>query len=65
MATVGRRAWTGIEENWLGAGAPMAWSHAGEGTFLRWLAEAGFSVLWTRFIPEGTSGHVLLLAQRL
>jgi SAM-dependent methyltransferase len=62
LATVGHWAWTGIEENWLGA--PMAWSHADEATYLRWLAEAGLAVLWTRFIPEGTSGHTLLLAQR-
>jgi cyclopropane fatty-acyl-phospholipid synthase-like methyltransferase len=62
LATVGARAWTGTEENW--HGAPMYWSHADRETYLRWLAEAGLNVHWTRFIPEGTGGHTLLLAQR-
>jgi cyclopropane fatty-acyl-phospholipid synthase-like methyltransferase len=62
LATVGARAWTGTEENW--HGAPMYWSHADRETYLGWLADAGLEVHWTRFIPEGTSGHTLLLAQR-
>jgi SAM-dependent methyltransferase len=62
MATVGVRAWTGTEDNW--HGAPMYWSHADRETYLSWLKEGGFDVLWTRFIPEGTSGHTLLLAKR-
>jgi SAM-dependent methyltransferase len=62
LATVGTRAWTGTEENW--HGAPMYWSHADRATYLAWLREAGFDVFWTRFIPEGTSGHTLLLAKR-
>jgi hypothetical protein len=65
MGIVGRRAWTGIEDDWLGVkGGTMYWSHEGEDAYLRWLAEAGLSVEWTRFIPEGTGGHVLLLATR-
>jgi len=62
LATVGARAWTGREDNW--HGAPMYWSHADRDTYLAWLREAAFDVLWTRFIPEGTSGHTLLLAKR-
>lgn len=62
MATVGSEAWTGQEENWLEAGAPMAWSHADAGTYRRWIAEAGMRVEWTRFIPEGSGGHVLVMA---
>jgi len=62
LATVGFRAWTGTEDNW--HGARMYWSHADRQTYLAWLQEAGFQVLWTRFIPEGTSGHTLLLAKR-
>ena len=62
LATVGARAWTGTEDNW--HGAPMYWSHADQETYLAWLKEAGFEVLWTRFIPEGTSGHTLVLAKK-
>jgi cyclopropane fatty-acyl-phospholipid synthase-like methyltransferase len=62
LATVGHRAWTGTEENWLGA--EMYWSHADEATYLTWLRDLAFRILWTRFLPEGDSGHTLLLAQR-
>ncbi len=62
LATVGTRAWTGTEEDW--HGAPMYWSHADRGTYLAWLEDSGFDVLWTRFIPEGDGGHTLLLAKR-
>jgi hypothetical protein len=64
MATVCSRPWKGEEENWLDAGATMAWSHAGTETYLEWLAAAGFKTLWTRFIPEGEGGHTLFLARR-
>ncbi len=63
MATVGYQAWTGYKEEW--HGAPMYWSHADEATYLTWLQEIGFTLLWTRFIPEGDSGHVLVLGRRL
>lgn len=62
MAIVGHSAWTGAEDDW--HGAPMVWSHADEGTYLRWLDEIGFAVQWTRFIPEGNGGHTLVLALR-
>lgn len=65
LATVGHDRWTGTEESYLGvAGAKMAWSHADEATNVRWLQEAGLHVHWTRFIPEGASGHTLVLAQK-
>src|SRR5205823_11044391 len=62
LATVGSAAWTGIEDDW--HGAPMYWSHADRDTYLRWLEELGFRILWTRFIPEGSGGHTLLFATR-
>jgi len=61
LATVGSGAWTGTEDDWLGA--PMYWSHADRATYVAWLEETGFEVLWTRFIPEGTGGHTLILAK--
>lgn len=62
MATVGHTAWTGTENDWLVPGATMFWSHADAQTYQRWLKESGFTVLWSRFIPEGSSGHMLILA---
>ena len=44
-------------------GAPMFWDHADEGTYVAWLETAGFAVHWLRFVPEGATGHTLLLAQ--
>jgi hypothetical protein len=41
----------------------MFWDHADEATYLSWLADAGFLVFWCRYIPEGASGHTLVLAQ--
>jgi SAM-dependent methyltransferase len=64
LATVGAEAWTGSEDDWLGSGARMWWSHADEATYLRWLAEAGFTILERTFVPEGAGGHVFVLAER-
>jgi hypothetical protein len=60
LAIVGHEQWTGVEDY---MGAPMFWDHADAGTYLAWLPAAGLAVLWHRYIPEGTSGHTLLLAQ--
>jgi SAM-dependent methyltransferase len=64
FATVGSKAWTGTEENWLDAGATMYWSHAGEDGYRTWFEQAGFEILSTRFIPEGSGGHTLMLAKK-
>lgn len=65
LATVGCEVWTGTEENWLGvADGRMYWSHADAATYQRWYADQGFQLCWSRFIPEGKSGHSLLLAQK-
>jgi hypothetical protein len=64
LCTVGHKAWTGTEENWLGvAGATMFWSHADQETYQTWLRNAGFRIETTRFVPEGDGGHTLFLAQ--
>lgn len=64
LATVGAGAYTGTEDNWLGGGAQMYWSHADEETYRGWLNEIGFTLRERTFVPEGDSGHVLLLAQK-
>jgi SAM-dependent methyltransferase len=61
LAIVGHQAWTG-QDLWYGA--PMYWSHADKATYVSWLQELGFRVLWTKFIPEGNGGHVLVCARR-
>jgi hypothetical protein len=42
----------------------MYWSHTDPATYERWLHEAGFNLVWSRFVPEGDGGHTLVLAQR-
>jgi len=65
FATVGHRAWTGLEKDWLGVkGGDMWWSHADIETYRRWLADAGLQVERETFVPEGTGGHTFVLATR-
>ncbi|MET7672733.1 class I SAM-dependent methyltransferase [Micromonospora luteifusca] len=64
LATVGHSAWTGTEDDWLGGGAAMWWSHADASTYRSWLQQAGLTIAAEDFIPEGTSGHTLFWAQR-
>lgn len=60
LAIVGFERWTGIEDYF---GAAMFWDHADRETYLAWLTEAGLAPLWDRFVPEGSVGHTLVLAQ--
>ena len=60
LAIVGFERWTGIEDYF---GTEMFWDHADRETNLAWLAEAGLTPLWDRFVPEGNVGHTLVLAQ--
>jgi SAM-dependent methyltransferase len=60
LATVGADRWTGTDGY---LGAPMFWDHADTVTYLRWLQTAGLAPMWHRFIPEGNSGHTLVLAR--
>lgn len=63
LATTGHRAWTGAQEDWLGGGAPMWWSHADAATNRRWITEAGLTVERQEFVAEG-GGHALFWAHR-
>jgi SAM-dependent methyltransferase len=60
LAIVGASRWTGTEPY---LGADMFWDHADTETYLSWLRAAQFTPLWDRYIPEGDSGHSLILAQ--
>jgi SAM-dependent methyltransferase len=59
LAIVGAAWWTGTEQY---LGADMFWDHADTHAYLRWLREAGLMPEWHLFIPEGLSGHGLILA---
>jgi SAM-dependent methyltransferase len=60
LAIVGAGRWTGTDQY---LGAEMFWDHADTGTYLRWLAAARLTPVWDRFVPEGDSGHSLILAR--
>jgi len=60
LATVAARPWTGTDRF---PGADLFFDHAGTGSYLDWLEEAGFVPQWDRFVPEGDGGHSLILAR--
>jgi hypothetical protein len=65
MLITGHNAWTGEASDWLGVeGGDMFWSHTDRDTYLQWLTEAGFHVVWDRFIPEGEGGHTLFFVKK-
>lgn len=67
FVTVGYRAWTGLEKDWLGVkGGDMWWSHADVDTYRRWIADADLQVELETFVPEetGGGGHTFVLATR-
>ena len=59
LAITGADQWTGSEPY---LGADRFWDHADTGTYLRWLPAAQLIPIWNRYIPEGCSGHSLILA---
>jgi SAM-dependent methyltransferase len=60
LAITGADRWTGIETY---LGAEMFWDHADTATYLRWLTAARLAPVWHRYVPEGDSGHSLILAR--
>lgn len=60
LAITGAARWTGTEPY---LGAEMFWDHADTAAYLRWLAAAGLAPVWHRYVPEGSSGHSLILAR--
>ena len=46
-------------------GAPRFWDHAETATYLRRLKAAGLAPIWHRLVPEGDSGHTLVLARAI
>ena len=64
VATTGQHAWTGAEENWLGAGAAMWWSHADASAYRTWITDRGLTIEREEFVPEGHAGHAFFWARR-
>ena len=64
VTTMGHGEWTGTEQNWLGGGTPMWWSHADAATNRAWIEQSGLVVEREEFLPEGDGGHVLFWARR-
>jgi SAM-dependent methyltransferase len=60
LAITGAWRWTETESF---LGAEMFWEHADTDTYLRWFQAAGLTPQWHRYIPEGDSGHSLILAR--
>jgi cyclopropane fatty-acyl-phospholipid synthase-like methyltransferase len=60
LAITGADRWTGTESY---LGAEMFWDLADTATYLRWLTTAQLEPVWHRYIPEGDSGHTLVLAR--
>lgn len=60
LAIVGAGRYTGTGRF---HGADMFWDHADTDTYLRWFQAARLMPLWHRYIPEGASGHTLVLAR--
>jgi SAM-dependent methyltransferase len=60
LAILGARQWTGTAPYF---GTDMFWDHADTPTYLHWLQAARLTPIWNRHIPEGNSGHTLVLAK--
>ncbi|EMF56783.1 hypothetical protein SBD_1866 [Streptomyces bottropensis ATCC 25435] len=42
----------------------MWWSHADAATNRKWIEQAGLTVEWEEFVPEGDGGHALFWVSR-
>jgi len=56
--------WVGIEENWLGGGAPMYWSHYGRGRNLDLVQKAKFDIIMSRASKQKDGTHLFVLARK-
>lgn len=61
LAIVGHERWTGVDTY---HGAPMFWDHEAGAAYEGWFEEASLDPLWRRYVPEGATGHDLILARR-
>jgi cyclopropane fatty-acyl-phospholipid synthase-like methyltransferase len=64
VATTGQHEWIGAEEDWLGTGATMWWSHADADSYRTWISDCGLIIERDEFVPEGDVGHAFFWARR-
>jgi SAM-dependent methyltransferase len=64
LCSTGQHEWTGVDEDWLGSGVAMWWTHADAETNRAWITASGLTVEQEESVPEGDSGHVLFWARR-
>jgi len=68
LSVLGAREWEGAEDDWLGLGATMWWSHWDAETGLRLVREAGFQITRSQYerdyLDDGPGGHLFVLAER-
>ena len=67
LAVIGAQAWEGLEDDWLGLGAEMFWSHFDAETGLALLEQAGFRIVTSSIEPDtliGEGAHLYVLAEK-
>ena len=56
--------WVGIEENWLGGGVPMYWSHFGKGKNIDLIRRAKFHIILSKAARQKDGVQLFVLAQK-
>jgi ubiquinone/menaquinone biosynthesis C-methylase UbiE len=56
--------WTGVEENWLGGGVQMYWSHYGRVKNMALIRKARFDLIQSRASKQKDGTHLFVLAKR-
>jgi SAM-dependent methyltransferase len=66
LVVLGCNAWEGVEDDWLGLGATMWWSHFGEDESRALVERAGFAVLDARreIDDDEDARHLFVLAEK-
>ena len=65
LTTVGTSGYETTRPDWLGSGHPMFFSTPGRETTLAGLREAGFEVVWERFVDDPLGSSALFVLARL
>ena len=67
LAVLGAHAWEGTEEDWLGLGAEMYWSHYGREENIEMIERAGFRIEGAKVEADeltGSGAHLFVLADK-
>ena len=57
--------YVGVEEDWLGTGKKMYWSHFDKETNLSMIRQTGFKIIWSRPSRKHDGTHLFVLAKRV